>query len=273
MSSNAAQRQHRSRLYEVKDARGGAIWEQKRLPKPFQVQVTDERGTFEGHGAVFGHPHPTSSWMLDWDWQDVIAPGAFARTLADHQKLGTKPVMLYMHQRGNVIGAYSTVEEDKDGLKVAGQVALSAKVPAGATIYELMKMGGITGLSIGFRVVKAELDEDEKLRTIIEVELAEVSVVDIPGGPSARISDVKSGGPRLKQALEDALRDAGLSRREAKALLAGGFHALRDAAADDDELEQRDADPARKDPKAQPEPSGGNEVAKLLRDFASTIRP
>jgi len=240
--------------------------ETKRLPKPFQVVVTDEKGTFEGHGAVFNKLHPTSSWMLDYDWQDQIAPGAFARTLAEHEKLGTKPALLYMHNRGDVIGAYSSLEEDSDGLKVVGQVSLSAKVPSGASIYELMKMGGLTGLSIGFRATKFELDEDAKVRTILEANLTECSIVDIPGGPSARISDVKSGDAGVKQALESALRDAGLSRREAKALLANGFEALRDAAAED-ELGQRDADPGRGD-----DTQNHNDLVELIRSFTGTIR-
>lgn len=263
VSNTAAQRQRRSRLCEVKDA---AAWEQKRLPKPFAVQITDEKGTFEGHGAVFNRPHPTSSWMLDWDWQDVIAPGAFTKTLAEHNKLGVKPPLLYMHERGNVCGALSLLEEDQDGLKVAGQVSLSAKVPCGATIYELMRMAGLTGLSIGFNATKVELDEDTKVRTILELQLNEQSIVDIPGGPAARISDVKSGDPRLKQALETALRDAGLSRREAKALLADGFDALRDAAVRD-ELEQRDAATATEDMAKQ-----GNELARRIRALAAGIR-
>lgn len=266
MSSTSAQRQRRAGPHEAKDASAGPQWEQKRLPKPFQVQITDEKGTFEGHGAVFNKLHPTSSWMLDWDWQDRIAPGAFTRTLAEHNKVGVKPPLLYMHERGNVCGAYSTMEEDQDGLKVAGQVSLSARVPCGATIYELMKMAGLTGLSIGFVATKVELDEEAKVRTILELQLNECSIVDIPGGPAARISDVKSGDPRLKHALEAALRDAGLSRREAKALLAGGFDALRDAAAKD-ELEQRDADPANEDETKQ-----SNELARRIRALAAVIR-
>jgi hypothetical protein len=35
--------------------------------------------------------------------------------------------------------------------------------------------------------------------------------------------------------LEDALRDAGLSRKQAKAILADGWKALRDAALDDED--------------------------------------
>lgn len=217
----------------------GQQWETKRLPRPFMATMQDcAPGCIEGHGAVFDVLHPTSSWRLGEDWQDKIAPGAFAKTLAQHAKRGTQPVMLFMHERGNVVGAWKSVAEDKDGLRVSGAVAMSAKTPGGTGLYELLKMGAITGLSIGFRVVKSEEDESEKVRTITEVELAEVSIVDVPGGPTARISDVKADGAPAPKELEQALRDAGLSRREAKAVLAGGLKALRDAGV---EQEPRDA--------------------------------
>lgn len=243
---------------------GGRL-EQKRVGKPFAVKTTDEEGQIEGYGAAFDTEHPTSSWALDYDWKDTIRSGAFTSSLAEHKKLGTTPLMLYMHERGNIPGAWRTVEEDKTGLRLVGNVAKSAISPSGVPTYELLKMGALNGLSIGFRVKKAELDEDLKVRSILEVELAEISIVDIPGGPTARITDVKSGDPRNIQFLETILRDAGLSRKEAKAVLAKGFTALRDAAAND-EPTQRDADR-----------SGGSKspesLASSLRGFAQTIRP
>ncbi len=249
--------------FERKDS--SARLEQKRVAKPFTVTASGAEGTFEGYGAVFNVDHPTSSWALDYDWVDRIIPGAFAKSLAEHKKLGTLPMMLWMHERGNVQGAWRKVEEGKDGLICVGEVSQKAISTSGVPTYELMKMGAVSGLSIGFRVVKAELDEDAKVRSITEVELAEVSIVDIPGGPTARITDVKSGNPRDIQFLEQTLRDAGLSRKEAKAVLAKGFTALRDAAAND-EPTQRDADR-----------SGGSDDAasllKSIRDFAASLKP
>lgn len=210
----------------------------KRLAKPFRVQTTDAARTFAGHGSVFDDPHPTSSWALPMDWLDVVKPGAFKKTLAEHKRRGTAPAMLFQHDWDNVVGAYQEVGEDEDGLDLKGKLAASAKTPAGADLYELVSMGALTGLSIGFRPMKVKLDEKAKTREILEVELHEVSLVTIPGAPSARIQDVKSADPtRIKRRIEDALRDAGLSRQEAKALIADGFKglSLRDAAAEDDE--------------------------------------
>lgn len=215
--------------------------EVKRLGRPFAVKSVDEQGTFEGHGAVFNELHPTSSWRLPMDWQDRILPGAFAATLTDHQKRGTYPAMLYMHERGNVVGAWREMAEDADGLRVKGQVALSARTPSGAPLYELLKLGALNAMSIGFRVTKSAQDEKEKIRDIQEVELGELSIVDVPGIASARITDVKSANPALlKRKIEEALRDAGLSREEAKAFIADGFKALRDAAAGEEQHSEKD---------------------------------
>lgn len=208
--------------------------EERLLAKPFQVKTTDDAGSFEGHGAVFDELHPTSSWALSAEWKDRILPGAFKRTLSEHKKAGTTPVMLYMHERGNVVGAWRELEEAKDGLFGRGQVAQSARTWGGTEIRELMKMGALNGLSIGFRVRKQTLDQEKKVRDIHDVELSEISIVDIPGNHRARVTDVKSRGGMSPEFLERVLRDAGLSRKEAKAVLAEGFSALRDVAARDE---------------------------------------
>ena len=262
--------------HETKDA--NRDFEEKRLGRPFTVKTVDEEGTFEGHGAVFEELHPTSSWRLPPDWQDRIRPGAFAATLADHRKRGTLPAMLYMHERGNVIGAWREMVEDADGLRVKGQVAMSAKAPSGSSLYELLKIGALNAMSIGFRVTKSEEDEKKKVREIIEVELGELSIVDIPGIASARVTDVKSFDPKNIRHLEEALRDRlGMSKREAKALLAGGFKELsagRDAGAEVEEHAGRDAaaegDEGR--PDAGIAPPETNDAARILHALSLRLR-
>lgn len=250
----------------------------ERLARPFRVTVPDddeeESGTFEGLGAVFNDVHRTSSMRLMFsgaDWKDRIMPGAFAGTLARHAKAGTMPSMLYMHERGNVVGAWRSMAESKSGLDARGVVSQNAKNATGAGIYELMKMGGINALSIGFDVLKETLDEKKKLRDINEVELNELSIVDVPGIPSARITDVKTGIARIEM-LERVLRDAGLSRREAKALLADGFKALRDA---EDEASSKPTDSSATLPRE--EQNGNDDTVSTfldnLKQFAQSIKP
>ena len=236
------------------------------LSRSFQPKVKDQDGTFEGLGAVFEEVHPTSSMLLSPEWKDRILPGSFKRTLSEHKKNQTMPAMLYMHERGNLVGAWKDMEEVKDGLFNAGQVAKSAHTPQGTNLLELMRMGGLTGLSIGFKVRKAKLDQEAKMRDILDVEVGEVSLVDIPGIQVARVTDVKllRGGPKDIQILEQVLRDAGLSRKEAKALLAEGFNALRDAVANE-APDQHSADRIITS-------SDTTALAASIRELASSIR-
>lgn len=183
-------------------------------------------GTIEGYGSVFTVPDRGG---------DVIAPGAFDASLAEHKRKGTMPAMLYQHDNWQVCGAWRSITPDKTGLKMNGEMALATTV--GKDAYELLKMGALDGLSIGFRTIRAEYNEDTDIRTILEAELWECSIVTWPMQPLARVAAVKSiarGETPTKRECEAALRDAlGLSTRQAKALLAGGYGALtgeRDAA-------------------------------------------
>jgi HK97 family phage prohead protease len=201
---------------------------EEKLARPFAVKTTDDKGSFEGLCAVFNDLHPTSSWSLSPEWKDRIVPGAFQRTLAEQAKAGIMPAMLYMHERGNVVGAWRTLGEGGGGLQGQGVVAEGAKAPNGETLYNLMKLGALNAMSIGFSVRKQTLDQEKKIRDILDVDLSEISIVDVPGIQRARMTDVKSLDPNY---LERVLRDAGLSRKEAKAVLAEGLRALRDVEA------------------------------------------
>jgi HK97 family phage prohead protease len=235
---------------------------EEKVARPFAVKTTDDKGSFEGLGAVFNDVHPTSSWALSPEWKDRILPGAFDRTISEHAKAGTLPAMLYMHERGNVVGAWRDIKEGGGGLQVKGVVAEGAKAPSGETLYNLMKMGALNAMSIGFSVRKHALDQEKKIREIQDLDLSEISIVDVPGIQRARMTDVKS--LRDPTYLERVLRDAGLSRKEAKALLADGFSALRDVAADDGSV-LRDAGSNDED--------GTNEVLARLKKLALVIHP
>jgi HK97 family phage prohead protease len=163
------------------------------------------------------------------------------------------PAMLLMHERWSLpCGAWSSAVEDDDGLALEGQILTESARPEVKDIYPLMKIGAVTGLSIGFKPIKAKLDEKAKTRELIEVELHEVSIVTFPGNDSARITDVKSADPAvLKRFIEGALRDVGFSRSEAKAFIADGFKALALRDAGDEALD---------------------EVKRLILDTTSAIR-
>ena len=127
--------------------------------------------------------------------------------------------MLWQHRSSEPIGVYSAIREDQTGLYVEGRLAL--KTTRGAEAYELLKMGAISGMSIGFKTREDSYDRVTDVRTLKKVDLWEVSLVTFPANESARVSGVKSID--TIESLADAeafLREAGgLSRREATALV------------------------------------------------------
>lgn len=182
----------------------------KNLDFACELKATGDTGTFEGYGSVFN--------IVDRG-DDIVAPGAFTETLATAKAAGRLPAMLWQHRQAEPIGVYTAMDEDGVGLRVTGKLAL--KTVRGAEAYELLKMGAITGLSIGFRVRDDSWDRVTGVRTIKKADLYELSLVTIPMNDSSRVSAVKSIEElESLSEIERHLRDAcGLSRSEATALV------------------------------------------------------
>lgn len=165
----------------------------------------DEEGGFEGYASIFGNADLGN---------DVVVEGAFTKSIARRGAKGVK--MLYQHDAKQPIGVYDEIVEDDRGLRVKGRLALGTQ--RGREVYELMKMGAIDGLSIGYRVDAKgyDFDDKRKRRMLKSVDLLEISAVTFPMNPKARVQAVKSD--RTIREWESFLRDeGGLSRNEAKA--------------------------------------------------------
>lgn len=182
----------------------------KTLDFDCELKATGETGTFEGYGSVFN---------ITDRGGDIVAAGAFAETLAAAKAAGRLPAMLWQHRQAEPIGVYTEMEEDAIGLKVKGKLAL--KTARGAEAYELMKMGAISGLSIGYRVRDDSWDRVTGVRTIKKADLHELSLVTIPMNDASRVSAVKTIEEldSLSE-IERHLRDVcGLSKSEATAMV------------------------------------------------------
>ena len=165
----------------------------------------EAEGVFTGYGSMFGNTD-----LGD----DVVVKGAFTKSLKLRGAKGVK--LLYQHRSDEPIGIFEEIVEDEKGLKVKGRLAMGTQ--RGREVYELMKMGALDGLSIGFRVDAKGMDYDRggKRRLLKEVDLLEISAVTFPMNPRATIQQVK-GADRTVREWEELLRDAGnLSRSESK---------------------------------------------------------
>lgn len=175
----------------------------------------EEKGVFSGYGSIFGNKDLGN---------DVMVQGAFAKSIASKGPKGVK--LLYQHDAKEPIGVFDEIIEDRKGLRVKGRLAMGTQ--KGREVYELMKMGAIDGLSIGYRVSPkgADYDERGKRRMLKEVDLMEISAVTFPMNTRARVQAVK-GEQRTVREWEETMRDAcGLSRSESKVAANAVFKAL-----------------------------------------------
>lgn len=182
----------------------------KTLDFDCELKATGDTGTFDGYGSVFN---------ITDKGGDIVVPGAFAETLAAAKSAGRLPAMLWQHNPREPIGVYSEMSEDAVGLRVKGRLAL--KTQRGAEAYELMKMGALTGLSIGYRVRDDSWDRVTGVRTIKKADLIEISPVTFPMNDASRVSAVKTIEEldSLSE-IERHLRDVcGLSKSEATAMV------------------------------------------------------
>lgn len=186
----------------------------------------EQKGMFSGYGSIFNNKDLGN---------DVMIEGAFAKSIASKGARGVK--LLYQHKADEPIGVFDEIIEDRKGLKVKGRLAMGTQ--KGKEVYELMKMGAIDGLSIGYRVSPkgATYDEKGKRRMLKEVDLMEISAVTFPMNPRARIQAVKGEGKSVRE-WESFFRDeGGLSRSESK-VAANAVHKA---------LDQREVDDEQKD--------------------------
>ena len=194
----------------------------KRLQRPLELKAVNEDGTFEGYGSVFG--------TID-SYREVVMPGAFAQTLAEHAEKGSMPALLWQHRSDSPIGVWTAMEEDDHGLKMSGSLALGTQ--QGREAHELLKMGAVKGLSIGFTLYEGgeQYNTENSVVELTAINLWETSIVTFPANADAQITEVRAaldaGTYPTEREFEKHLRDVGFSKSDALAIVSGGYQQLR----------------------------------------------
>lgn len=190
----------------------------------YEVKAVKEDGFFSGYGSVFGNVDA---------YNEVVAPGAFAESLAETRAKGRTFPVLWQHRSGEPIGSWNieSLREDSHGLFGEGELWLDDS-PYARIAHRGMMSKAITGLSIGYYVREDSFDEKTRIRTLKNLELVEISVVTTPANDDARVDAVKAmiaqgGLPTLKE-FEQILREAGFSKSQAAVIANRGLsHLLR----------------------------------------------
>ncbi|MGG5740477.1 HK97 family phage prohead protease [Bacillus cereus group sp. IBL03679] len=139
-----------------------------------------------GYAAVFNSKTSIGGWF-----DEVIEPGAFARSLSENADIRA----LFNHNWDNVLGRTKSgtlrLEEDERGLKFEIELPNTS---TGRDLVESMDRGDINQCSFGFWITEETWDYNVEpaLRTINEVELYEISVVSIPAYDDTEVSLVRS---------------------------------------------------------------------------------
>jgi len=135
----------------------------------------DNRPVIVGHAALFD----TLSVPL-YGFREKIQKGAFTESL----KRGDDVRALFNHDETILLGRTKnrtlSLREDERGLAVE---IFPPDTAAARDVISLIERGDVDQMSFGFRIVKdhKEINEDgETIRTLIEVELFDVSPVTFP---------------------------------------------------------------------------------------------
>lgn len=184
-----------------------AIFLKKTLGFEVSELKTTKEGTFQGYASKFNG--------VD-SYGDTILPGAYADVADSAKKL---PIFLNHNTQDVPLGFYSVVKEDEKGLYVEGKLTLT--IEKARDVYEALKAGSLNGLSVGILLSHNDYelkDPDDAWsgRTIKHISgLREISVCTYPADDSARISAIKAEEVKTVRDLEEKLRDAGFSKRDA----------------------------------------------------------
>lgn len=113
---------------------------------------------------------------------DVVRPGAFRRAI----ERGARVPLLWQHRSGAVVGEIEHLSEDRRGLRVIARIGRGESARRAA---RLLVAGELDGLSFGYRVREAR--GGDGVRELVDLDLVEVSLVEKPMQPSARVHRVE----------------------------------------------------------------------------------
>ena len=223
--------------------------------KDFDVQYKDE-----GTGSIEGY---ASTWIRKADsWGDVVAKGAFTKTLKERWNGGKGIPFLWSHKMDDLKAFIGTAAADEDD-KGLHFIATFDGTEEAQKVRQLYKDGRLRKFSFAYDVLKSgmvTLEDGSKANELQELDLFEISAVTVPANDDASVVDVKSGR-RNSKADEDKLKNVVTLLDEAK-------KALQELLDTDDQEGGEDGTEGNAGAK---DPKGSNPDKKGLLEFIKTI--
>lgn len=159
---------------------------------PKRVKAGPEDGLKEGEFVVY----PSTFIRKPDAYGDVVAKGAFARTIKEWEDSGNVLPGLYGHRMDDpdyfVAGA-AEMGEDEHGWWVRGSFDLES--PKGAQVYRLVRDRKLTQLSFAYDVreeARIELEDGQKANELRDVKVYEFSFVPIGANQDTSVVAIKT---------------------------------------------------------------------------------
>jgi len=156
---------------------------------------------------------------------DICAKGCFTDSLKERM-----PKVLWQHSRYEPIGIITEAYEKDEGLYIRVLLPIDDTFVKGRVLPQV-EAGSVDSFSIGYSVVEASWNNDTDVRTLIKVNLWEVSLVTFPMNPLAKIEAMKefkqfyAGNAKVEIIMKSDFTIADISHKwnaeEAKARLEG----------------------------------------------------
>ncbi len=146
-----------------------------------EVRVDEDSRTLSGYAAVF------EKLSVDlWGFKEKIRAGAFAQSIADDIVKA-----LWNHNTDHPLGSTKndTLRLEERGKGLWFELDLD-DTTWGQDAHKAIRRGDVDAMSFGFRTRKDEWDKsDEKnpIRTLVDVQLLEVSPVSFPAYPATSV--------------------------------------------------------------------------------------
>lgn len=161
------------------------------LKKSFEIKDISEAdgGEIKAYAATFDRIRDS--------YGDIIAPGAFSKTLNDWNESGHPIPLLFGHRTDDPrmnLGSVVEASEDERGLLIKAQFDETSDVAQ--YTRKLVQEGRLTKLSFAYDVLDSApvvLEDGTKANELRELKLYEISLVPIPANQLTEVLEVKDG--------------------------------------------------------------------------------
>jgi hypothetical protein len=163
----------------------------KTAPLALKSAPTDGSGSFTAVVSTFGPPPDAQG--------DVIAVGAFDRSIAEWRRRRNWPVVWWMHHYDdpqNAVGKVTSMQATNREVIVRARLDLASD--RAQKVYEGMLTDRLREFSIGYGVHAEHYDFGMKANVIDELEVIEISIVHSGANRHTQLLEIKSAPTRAR---------------------------------------------------------------------------